>query len=263
MHHQGFHPPLEHYLKMAYELEEEGIPVLRARIAERLGYSGPSVTVMVRRLVAEGYFEADERELRLSEKGHQLAEGVVRKHRLADRLLPDVIGLPWPKVHQEADLWEHVISDEAESYIVALLGNPATCAHGNLIPGSGAVPPKTRPLGLAEPGDQVRLERLTETVELDIDTLVYLDAHGFRPGTCGELKDRASDGTLTLAVNGVAMAVTPALAAQLYVSDASPRADATRSTEGGPAGVPGRDGPAGQAPSRPGGAAGPTTVGRW
>jgi DtxR family Mn-dependent transcriptional regulator len=221
VHHQGFHPPLEHYLKVAYELEEEGIPVMRRRIAERLGYSGPTVTVMVRRLVAEGYFEADERELHLSAKGHQLAEAVVRKHRLAERLLADVIGLPWPKVHQEADLWEHVISDEAEGYIVALLGNPTTCAHGNPIPGSGAVPPKTRPLSLVEPGDQVRLERLTETVELDLATLVYLDAHGFRPGACGELKDRAPDGTLTLAVNGVAMAVTAALAEGLYVSDTS------------------------------------------
>ena len=222
MHHQGFHPPLEHYLKVAYELEEEGIPVMRRRIAERLGYSAPTVTVMVRRLVAEGYFEADERELHLSAKGHRLAEAVVRKHRLAERLLADVIGLPWPKVHQEADLWEHVISDEAEGYIVALLGNPTTCAHGNPIPGSGAVPPKTRPLSLVEPGDQVRLERLTETVELDLATLVYLDAHGFRPGACGELKDRAPDGALTLAINGVAMAVTAALADGLYVSDASP-----------------------------------------
>ena len=222
MHHQGFHPPLEHYLKVAYELEEEGIPVMRRRIAERLGYSAPTVTVMVRRLVAEGYFEADERELHLSAKGHRLAEAVVRKHRLAERLLADVIGLPWPKVHQEADLWEHVISDEAEGYIVALLGNPTTCAHGNPIPGSEAVPPKTRPLSLVEPGDQVRLERLTETVELDLATLVYLDAHGFRPGACGELKDRAPDGALTLAVNGVAMAVTAALADGLYVSDASP-----------------------------------------
>jgi DtxR family Mn-dependent transcriptional regulator len=222
VHHQGFHPPLEHYLKVAYELEEEGIPVMRRRIAERLGYSAPTVTVMVRRLVAEGYFEADERELHLSAKGHRLAEAVVRKHRLAERLLADVIGLPWPKVHQEADLWEHVISDEAEGYIVALLGNPTTCAHGNPIPGSGAVPPKTRPLSLVEPGDQVRLERLTETVELDLATLVYLDAHGFRPGACGELKDRAPDGALTLAVNGVAMAVTAALADGLYVSDASP-----------------------------------------
>ena len=221
VHQEGFHPPVEQYLRVAYELTEDGIPVMRARIAERLGYSGPTVTVMVRRLVAEGYFEADERELHLSPKGLQLAEGVVRKHRLAERLLADVIGLAWPKVHREADLWEHVISDEAEAYIVALLHNPSTCAHGNPIPGTGVTPPLTRPLSVARPGDQVRLERLTETVEVDIETLVYLDDHGFRPGACAEVKDRAPDGTLTLAVNGVAMAVTPVLGAQLYVSDPS------------------------------------------
>lgn len=219
MQHEGFHPPVEQYLRVAYELEEEGGPVVRARIAHRLGYSGSTVTVMVRRLVADGYFQADERELHLSPKGRHVAEGVVRKHRLAERLLADVIGLAWPKVHQEADLWEHVISDEAEGYIVVLLGNPTTCAHGNPIPGSGATPPAVRLLSLAEPGQQVRLERLTETVELDFDTLVYLDAHSFRPGACAEVKDRAPDGTLTLAVNGVAMAVTPALGKQLYVSE--------------------------------------------
>ena len=221
VHQDGFHPPVEQYLRVAYELTEDGIPVMRARIAERLGYSGPTVTVTVRRLVAEGYFEADERELRLSPKGLQVAEGVVRKHRLAERLLADVIGLAWPKVHREADLWEHVISDEAEAYIVALLHNPATCAHGNPIPGTGVTPPPTRPLSAAGPGDQVHLERLTETVELDIETLVYLDDHGFRPGACAEVKDRAPDGTLTLAVNGVAMAVTPVLGAQLHVSNPS------------------------------------------
>lgn len=220
----AFHPPVEQYLKTAYELEEEGIPVIRARLAERLGHSGPTVTMTVRRLVSEGYFAADERELRLSAKGRDLAQAVVRKHRLAERLLADVVGLPWPDVHEEADRWEHVISDEAERYIVALLGNPATCAHGNPIPGSGAESPPMRLLAGAEPGEQVRLERLTETVELDRGTLVYLDAHGFRPGATAEVEDRAPDGTLTLSVNGSAMAVTPALASQLYVSEAGAEA---------------------------------------
>jgi len=233
----AFHPPLEHYLKTAYELEEEGTPVIRARLAERLGHSGPTVTMTVRRLAAEGYFESDERELRLSEKGRLVAEAVVRKHRLAERLLADVVGLPWPDVHEEADRWEHVISDEAERYIVALLGNPATCAHGNPIPGSGAEVPAAHLLSNAEPGEQVRLERLTETVELDRDTLVYLDAHGFRPGALAEVKDRAPDGALTLSVCGSAMAVTPALAAQLYVSYASRPGDHQQREAGGAAGT--------------------------
>jgi DtxR family Mn-dependent transcriptional regulator len=214
----AFQPPVEQYLKTAYELEEEGIAVIRARLAERLGHSGPTVTMTVRRLVAEGYFEADERELRLSDKGRRLAEAVVRKHRLAERLLLDVVGLPWPDVHEEADRWEHVISDEAERYIVGLLGNPSTCAHGNPIPGARVEGPPAQLLASAEPGAQVRLERLTETVEFDRETLVYLDAHGFRPGAVADVRDRAPDGTLTLSVNGSAMAVTAALASQLYVS---------------------------------------------
>jgi DtxR family Mn-dependent transcriptional regulator len=216
----AFQPPLEQYLKTAYELEEEGIPVIRARLAERLGHSGPTVTMTVRRLAAEGYFVADQRELRLSDKGRALAEAVVRKHRLAERLLADVVGLPWPDVHEEADRWEHVISDQAERYIVALLGNPTTCAHGNPIPGSGARSgPPVKLLSHARPGERVRLERLTETVELDRGTLRYLDAHGFRPGASADVKDRSPDGAFTLSVGGSAMAVTPSLASQLYVSD--------------------------------------------
>jgi len=213
----GFHPPVEEYLKVSYELEEEGVVVVRARLAERLGHSGPTVTVMVRRLVADGHLEVDERALRLTKKGRQRAEAVVRKHRLAERLLADVIGLEWSKVHQEAGRFEHVISDEVEERLVALLDDPATCPHGNPIPGSGRPPQPLRVLSGAQLGDQVRLGRITETVEVDLDTLVYLDSHGFRPGATADVKDRSPDGTLTLAVDGETLAISPVLAAQLYV----------------------------------------------
>lgn len=215
----GFHPPVEEYLKVTYELEEEGVPVIRARLAERLGHSGPTVTETVRRLVHSGLLEVHARTLRLTAQGRAQAEAVVRRHRLAERLLADVIGLEWPKVHQEAGRWEHVISEEVEQRLVVLLDDPATCPHGNPIPGSGRPPRRLRLLSAAQPGEEVRLARITETVEVDQETLVYLDVHGFRPGTRADVRERAPDGTLTLAVGGATLAVSPALAAQLYVDD--------------------------------------------
>src|SRR5579883_3096594 len=108
----GFHPPVEEYLEAIHSLQEEGGQVIQARLAQRLGHSAPSVSEMVRRLREEGYLEADGRSLSLTHKGRERAESVVRKHRLAERLLTDVIGLEWHRAHLEAGRWEHVISDE-------------------------------------------------------------------------------------------------------------------------------------------------------
>src|SRR6516165_8339881 len=133
----GFHPPLEEYLEAIHELEEEGTQVIQARLAERVGHSAPAVSEMIRRLKAEGYLTVEDRAVRLTPVGRERAESVVRKHRLAERLLTDIIGLPWHKAHVEAGRWEHVISDEVEARLIELLGNPQTCPHGNPIPGSG------------------------------------------------------------------------------------------------------------------------------
>ncbi|MDQ3107832.1 MAG: metal-dependent transcriptional regulator, partial [Actinomycetota bacterium] len=133
----GFHPPLEEYLEAIHELEEEGTPVIQARLAERLAHSAPSVSEMIRRLRNEGYLVPVGKAVELTAKGRARAESVVRKHRLAERLLTDVIGLPWNKAHLEACRWEHVISDEVEARLVVLLDHPTTCPHGNPIPGAG------------------------------------------------------------------------------------------------------------------------------
>src|ERR1700674_5716278 len=132
----GLHPPLEEYLEAIHELEEEGTQVIQARLADRLGHSAPAVSEMIRRLKAEGYLTVEDRDVKLTTKGRVRAESVVRKHRLAERLLTDIIGLPWHKSHLEACRWEHVMSDEVEERLVILLGNPQTCPHGNPIPGS-------------------------------------------------------------------------------------------------------------------------------
>src|ERR1035441_9747460 len=138
-----YHPPVEEYLETMLSLSEEGVPVIQARIAERLGRSAPSVSEMLDRLREYGYVVRDGRRLSLTESGQALAEKVVRKHRLAERLLVDVIGLEWHKVHREAGRWEHVISDDVEARLVELLGDPAPCPHGNPIPGSHSTAPAT------------------------------------------------------------------------------------------------------------------------
>ena len=162
-----YHPPVEEYLETMLSLSEEGVPVIQARIAERLGRSAPSVSEMLDRLREDGYVTRDGRRLSLTESGQALAEKVVRKHRLAERLLVDVIGLEWHKVHREAGRWEHVISDDVEARLVELLGDPATCPHGNPIPGSHSPAPSAPVRSLAEvhAGERVQLFRISEEVE--------------------------------------------------------------------------------------------------
>jgi len=215
----GFHPPLEEYLEAIHELEEEGSsPVIQARLAERVGHSGASVSAMVRRLRTDGYLAGKGRSLTLTAKGRARAESVVRKHRLAERLLTDIIGLPWHKAHVEACRWEHVMSDEVEERLVEVLGHPTTCPHGNPIPGANCPDRELVPLAGAMPGDDVLLEQITEQVEIDLDSLTYLSVHGFTPGVAARVRFRAPDGTLTLELPTGQIALGPSLAEQMFVS---------------------------------------------
>ena len=149
----------EMYLRTIYDLEEEGVVPLRARIAERLDQSGPTVSQTVSRMERDGLLHvAGDRHLQLTDKGRGLAVAVMRKHRLAERLLVDVIGLPWEEVHAEACRWEHVMSEDVERRLVRVLDNPTTSPFGNPIPGLAE-------LGLASSrsgADQINLVRLTE-----------------------------------------------------------------------------------------------------
>jgi DtxR family Mn-dependent transcriptional regulator len=219
---EGFHPPLEEYLEAIHELGEEGMIVIQARLAERLGHSAPAVSEMIKRLKDEGYIQAKGRSLSLTDSGRAVAESVVRKHRLAERLLTDIIGLPWDKAHLEAGRWEHVISDEVEARLIEVLGHPSTCPHGNPIPGADAVPAplETRLLADSRQGDHIRLARVTEQVEIDQDSLSYLSSNGFIPGTEATVTSRAPDGTLTLDLGVRSIALGPALAQQLFVTAA-------------------------------------------
>ena len=219
---EGFvHPPLEEYLEAVHELEEEGTVVIQARLAERLGHSAPTVSGMIRRLRDDGYVASQGRALALTGEGRKLAESVVRKHRLAERLLTDVIGLPWEKAHMEACRWEHVISEEVEDRLLELLGHPTTCPHGNPIPGTGYSSLGLTCLAEARSGEKVRLERVTEQVEIDVASLSYLSAHHFTPGAEATVTSRAPDGTITLDLGERSMALGPAIAQQMYVAAAA------------------------------------------
>jgi DtxR family Mn-dependent transcriptional regulator len=218
---QEFHPPVEEYLETMLSLDEEGVPVIQARIAERLGRSAPSVSEMLDRLREDGYVERDGRRLSLTESGQALAEKVVRKHRLAERLLVDVIGLEWHKVHREAGRWEHVISDDVEARLVELLGDPATCPHGNPIPGSHSPAPSApvRRLAEVDAGERVRLFRVSEEVESNLGSLTLLDEGGFIPGAVAEVVTRDPDGNVEVTVEGGAEAIRVSrdLSDRLYV----------------------------------------------
>jgi DtxR family transcriptional regulator, Mn-dependent transcriptional regulator len=214
------HPPVEEYLQTIESLNEEGTPAIQARIAERLGRSAPTVSEMLDRLATDGYVERSGRTITLTEQGQGVAQTVLRKHRLAERLLVDVIGLPWHLVHDEAGRWEHVMSDEVMARLVLILGDPATCPHGNPIPGSANVSgaPRSR-LALAdiEPGQKVRFERLGEEVELDGATLRYLDEAGFIPGADATVTNKGPDGTLLLDAGGTTLVLGADLCQRLYV----------------------------------------------
>jgi DtxR family Mn-dependent transcriptional regulator len=179
------HDATEEYLETILEIEEEGGIPIRARLVERLGLSAAAVSEQVGRLIEQGYAELlDDRTLRLTDSGRELATSVVRRHRLAERLLVDVIGLEWEKVHREADRWEHAISADVEAKLVELLGDPATCPHGNPIPGSrrGQDATPTTTLSQAAPG-RVRVTRISEKIELDDAALAFLADASLIPGS--------------------------------------------------------------------------------
>lgn len=215
----GYHPPVEEYLETIHALAEEGVAVIAARIAERLGRSAPSVSQMLDRLTDEGYLERKGRAVVLTPRGTSLATTVVRRHRLAERLLTDVIGLEWHKVHEEAGRWEHVISADVEARLVALLGDPATCPHGNPIPGSKH-DSRLEAISLFEidPGASVRLERISEALEVDVDALRLLDEHRFIPGERAEVEAVTPEGGLRLRVGVDRFEIGCDLAAQLFVT---------------------------------------------
>ncbi len=183
-------PTLEDYLKAIYVLGDEAQPVIAARVADEMGVSPSTMVSTLRRLEREGYVKVERRkEIQLTAKGKKVAEGILRRHFLTERLLTDILGLDWVKAHQEAHRMEHAISPEVEERLAELLHHPATCPHGNPIPGerSSQATRKGFTLDTATSGSQVTLSCITEMGERDARLLSFMQQHRLVPGATAEV----------------------------------------------------------------------------
>ncbi|GAA1924559.1 metal-dependent transcriptional regulator [Arthrobacter gandavensis] len=221
----------EMYLRTILELEEENIVALRARIAERLRHSGPTVSQTIGRMERDGLVVVSgTRQLELTDLGRRRATEVMRKHRLAERLLADVIGLDWAYVHDEACRWEHVMSERVERRLYDLLGKPTESPYGNPIPGlealggQAAVQPLTPYRDLLSAvsesgaGQSMLLERLAEPIQVDPELLTQLDEAGLRPGAT--ITAEVVGGYISVRVPGIegALELPAEVASHVFVS---------------------------------------------
>lgn len=221
----------EMYLRTILELEEENIVALRARIAERLRHSGPTVSQTVGRMERDGLVVVSgDRHLELTENGRRRATEVMRKHRLAERLLADVIGLDWAYVHDEACRWEHVMSERVEQRLYELLGKPTESPYGNPIPGLEALGGKpaeqfingvvnlTEAMRKYQPSDTVTIIRLAEPIQVEPELLLQLDEGGLKPGAKLQLETVGE--YISVRVPGIegALELPPEVAAHIFVA---------------------------------------------
>ena len=213
------HDTTEEYLESILAIEEEGVVPMRARLVERLGLSAAAVSETIGRLSEHGYVELHgDRSLHLTDKGRSLATTVVRRHRLAERLLVDVIGLEWEKVHREADRWEHAISTDVEEKLVLLLGDPATCPHGNPIPGSKNAGRAYSTTTLSQaPTGPITVRRVSERLETDDDGLRLIATAHLLPGNDATVIDNR-DGVVTVKTETGEHQVPRKVADHLHIS---------------------------------------------
>ena len=211
-----WHPAFEEYCETIYELGEDDLDVIQARI-ERMEVSRPAVSEMVKRLEAEGLIEAG-REIKLTKKGMHLAETVVRRHRLAECFLTDVLGLSWADAHQEAGKWEHVISPTVERAMMERLNDPTTCPHGNPIPGTDYEAPDLIALDTIGVGNGFVVQRIPEELEFTDGMLDFLEQSSITPGSKGTVTAMSPDGTATVQIDGNAVGVGGFASARILVT---------------------------------------------
>ena len=195
------HPAFEEYCECIFELAEDDVDIIQARIAERLQVSRPAVSEMIRKLEAERLITNDGA-IVLTEQGLELAQRVVRRHRIAERFLTDVLKLSWAEAHHEAGKWEHIMSANVEDAMDRLLGSPTTCPHGNPIPGSAYVEPDSAPLASHPVGETFVVRRIPEELEFTPGLLEFLEESSLRPGCSGVVTASSPDGTLTIEIDG-------------------------------------------------------------
>lgn len=193
------HPAFEEYCECIYELAEDDVSVIQARIADRLQVSRPAVSEMIRRMETEGLLTTDG-SIRLTTAGQVIALRTVRRHRIAERFLTDLLGLPWADAHHEAGRWEHVMSTAVEEAMDRVLGHPTTCPHGNPIPGAGYDAPAQVTLSQVTIGQTFTVSRIPEALEFTPGLLEFLESNSILPGRSGSVTAASPDGTVTIEI---------------------------------------------------------------
>jgi DtxR family Mn-dependent transcriptional regulator len=216
--HSHFAESIEEYLEAVYRLEREGPGVTTSGLASSLGVAPASVSGMLKKLAKDGYVTQVSRgAVELTPKGLEVAVRVLRRHRLAERLLTDILGMPWDEVHEEACMLEHAISGRVEKRIVELLRNPHTCPHGQPIPPADLSDPEStgEPLAQVPVGALANVRSVTEEFP---EILRYLDQIGLRPGVSVHVVEKAPlGGPITVEVNGARHAISLELARMVHV----------------------------------------------
>ena len=192
---------IENYLQAIYKLTEQDERIVPTKLAEAMSVSVATAVGTLKRLTAQGMVvnAGNGKEITLTTKGKELAESVVRRHRLAERMLVEIIGLEWHKAHREAHRLEHAISPEVESRLLQVLGYPGTNPFGRPIPGYASKPVPMRPMGKAQEGETVKVQQVPEE---DMSLLAFFDSNNLKPGVEVTIKESAAfKGTITLQID--------------------------------------------------------------
>jgi DtxR family Mn-dependent transcriptional regulator len=213
-------PTTEEYLEAIYMLDDERQVVISARLSELMRVSRPTVSATLERMRRDGLVMFGKRkEILLTAKGRETAEALMRRHRLVERWLTDVLGMGWAEADAEAHHLEHALSPKVEQLLNKHLGYPSTCPHGNRIPGNPPPQDKEwRPLTQKKTGEPFIVKRVAEPVENTMSVLQSVEARGLIPGAQGALIDREPhDGALTVRVGERVVSVSHYIAANIYV----------------------------------------------
>lgn len=211
------HPAFEEYCECIFELREDHIDVIRARVADRLGVSRPSVSEMIKRMEIEGLIVVRDTKISLTSDGDELAERIVRRHRIAERFLTDVLGLSWATAHHEAGKWEHIMNQEVESAMNRVLDNPTTCPHGNPIPGSLYQEERLSPLCDVVEGKSFTINRIPEELEFVPGILEILEQANLKPGHSGTIITSNKDGSRVVRIDNNDVALDEFTSARILV----------------------------------------------
>ncbi len=207
---------IEDYLSLIFVLERDNEPVVGVRLAELLGVTPPTVTNTLKRMVRDGLVLSDKKGTRLTRLGRRSAQTVTRRHMLTEWLM--VNRLPWSRLHGEAHNLEHAISEETESALLAELGNPATCPHGNPLPGREDAVASWVSLTSIAPGQEVVIRRVHELAEQNRELMAFLEERSIMPGARARVTEVLSfNQTLTVEVEGRPSTLGFAAARQIYV----------------------------------------------